>query len=432
MSVTELFRPKSVFARVMQRLREVFGAGITPKDVHDAYMPSANIGPADVSAPTKKKRITRRDLDATPVSERTDDEAYGVWFYLSDLLDQLDLAQKMVHQLRKLDTDAYKFHSKVGGTIIPETTLMRVGGLENSFVRTLPSRGLVFDIPDRKQRANLCLQLHYFCKVKQPNHVEAAKGTVYQFLFVVSDENRALTNAWCYIDVQTDGSVVPLREWGSVDVHLPPSRRASSKENAVLGGGSKRGPAITRWDFGFPYNIRYIHNMVMDEREKNGDSKLSFEEWVNLKFTAIANAYIRSDKGWQIRATKRMQTVKFNISTGRAKYFFSEREAPKTASGQKRRIFHYVEGHYRTLKDGRRSYVRGHYRGHRQFCWHGHTVTITVPGLHHPKMSEFNIAGHDVPEGVEREKDMISSDELASLLVDEGDQSGSAQNARRP
>jgi hypothetical protein len=68
-------------------------------------------------------------------------------------------------------------------------------------------------------------------------------------------------------------------------------------------------------------------------------------------------------------------------------YFFQDRDITLTSNGVKQRIFHFVAPHVR--KNG--TTVKAHFRGIREFDWAGYRVLVTIPGLHHIPLNEFNV-----------------------------------------
>lgn len=71
--------------------------------------------------------------------------------------------------------------------------------------------------------------------------------------------------------------------------------------------------------------------------------------------------------------------------------FFADRDITASVNGQRKRIFHIVRTHIR--RNGTR--VPSHFRGLREFTWHGYNIHITVPEWHHRSLAEFDVAAEN-------------------------------------
>jgi hypothetical protein len=60
-------------------------------------------------------------------------------------------------------------------------------------------------------------------------------------------------------------------------------------------------------------------------------------------------------------------------------------------NGRRKRIFHIVRTHKRTLSDGSERFVKSHFRGMRKFKWNGYDVVVSVPGKHHGELIDFPV-----------------------------------------
>jgi hypothetical protein len=87
----------------------------------------------------------------------------------------------------------------------------------------------------------------------------------------------------------------------------------------------------------------------------------------------------------RVAVTKGDMTAVFGVAIHRTAYFFQDRDYELTEHGTRKRIFHIVRPH--TRADG--TIVKMHFRGARTFHWAGYDVEITVPGLDHFMMNEF-------------------------------------------
>lgn len=112
------------------------------------------------------------------------------------------------------------------------------------------------------------------------------------------------------------------------------------------------------------------------------------EEFAARLFAWDASIAMDATDLFEVRARKDGSTVLFNVGLNDTKRFFKNRDVTtRTNSGQRKRIYHAVDEHARTLADGKIVRVRGHYRGERVFLWKGEHVTITPPELSLAKFS---------------------------------------------
>lgn len=98
---------------------------------------------------------------------------------------------------------------------------------------------------------------------------------------------------------------------------------------------------------------------------------------------------------FRVAVSKGKETATFGVNPSRAPYFFADRETTIDTTGRKQRIFHIVRPHERQLPNGKTLSVKLHFRGLRRFKWAGYDVSITVPGLHHLDIAEFDVGSID-------------------------------------
>jgi len=108
---------------------------------------------------------------------------------------------------------------------------------------------------------------------------------------------------------------------------------------------------------------------------------------------------------WSVAVTKRKDRVTFAIDQENTKKFFVDRDKTvKARDGKAKRIIHYVMPHERVLANGKRSQVREHIRGIREFDWKEFHCVITAPKFHGPLLTAiFDLPPmdpDDIPENV--------------------------------
>ena len=104
----------------------------------------------------------------------------------------------------------------------------------------------------------------------------------------------------------------------------------------------------------------------------------------------------------------------FNVALRRTSHFFRNRDLTElSASGQRKKIFHYVAEHRRATAAGRTTTVRDHYRGERRFTWSGYKVTITC---REKALRAFNIAAVEIED--DKTEGMLGMADVAEKVRD--------------
>lgn len=142
-------------------------------------------------------------------------------------------------------------------------------------------------------------------------------------------------------------------------------------------------------------------------RRKHNEAADTIEQYISWMFCTAAQLFAATDSaGLQVRASKGGITSTFSIDMLRTAYFFRDRDL-KDEGG--RRIFHIVRTHPR---------VRSHFRGARDFTWHGYQIHISVPGLHHWTASSFDVGAYEV-EPDTRVPGMMPVSAVADMVASE-------------
>jgi hypothetical protein len=88
----------------------------------------------------------------------------------------------------------------------------------------------------------------------------------------------------------------------------------------------------------------------------------------------------------RVEVSKGDMSAVFGIEPHRCPYFFKDRDVTLNVKGHRQRVFHVVKAH---IHDGKAVPMK--YRGLKEFEWAGYHVSITVPGLDHFMLPEFNV-----------------------------------------
>lgn len=291
------------------------------------------------------------------------------FYHIGDLLDQLEGARRLLRKMKTTDPDAYTFHKTVGARILAVTDAAHSERINVSFLKVLPSAGMVY-FPEFSDddKATFPLCLAYFEKfkaladVQMLNHVLA----LYRVSMVYDVDGKCYVFQYA-IGVTDDGSPILLRQ--------------RAPRQYVIQTRGKGKLSFQRMEWSFPEFLEWKH--------KDG-SREKAEVFGPKTFCLMANFYDQSNEEFQVRAERGGVSLAFNVALGRTPYFFKDREIEVAADGRRKRIFHSVDQHARTLASGKKTIVKQHYRGLRQFEWSGESITITPP---HNAMRSFDIAG---------------------------------------
>jgi hypothetical protein len=377
-------------------------------------------------------------------------EQWGQYYFRDAILDQLDTYFVYLRRMRRADKDAYELHRQLGIHLMPQSAVgsfdqwrtkeqtedlsawwksHRPGfgavsyGLDKSSVEF--ERMKFADLPPeefaRLKAANAFGRLRNRDLPENGSRISTVTGTnrdlpgldnqrigifwVPKFLYFnkwkrapahiqkVSDGDvYAMTIYWDRVDglsrsfhkrhkggVPQDYAVCVERESGQVRILrmlLNEQVNIRSSRN-----GERFSIPFKRW--GYPTECLTW---------ASGRADMSPEDYLRRCFMEAALMYESASLGSMIRveAAKGNLSAVFGVEIKRTSYFFKDRDVVLNDKGSVARIFHIVRPHTRTTKDGPID-VKMHFRGLKQFEWANHKVSITVPGLDHFHLSDFDI-----------------------------------------
>jgi hypothetical protein len=330
------------------------------------------------------------------------------------ILDELSEYFKVIRYMKAADEDNYDLYSKVGGYLLTLKDLaadqkIYMHDLSPWFKKVRPAFGCVayadrgFWEEETKKIMPRFIYWSKFKKEKSPPAIQrlVGRGDVYVMTIFWYDKvpgKRLLSAPTDFaLFVTEDGQVKALKH----KIAATKTIRAKKKD---------RGKTFTapcqKWDFAnFHYSYAKEHNLPVEEH-MIGLFCCTTQEFE----LAVMNSMIR------VAATKGEVTAVFAVDIKRSTYLFKDRETTLTIDGRRKRIFHIVSAHPRMLGN-RQTSVRIHFRGEREFTWNGYAVKITIPGLHHNDITEFNIAMHDA-EMVKDHKHHIGLKEMGNLIAE--------------
>jgi hypothetical protein len=310
----------------------------------------------------------------------------AAFHFKADILDQLDRYMVLIARMKRTDPNAYELYHRIGGTIIPRSALMELQPELSPRWRAghRPSFGCMAvaisskDIEAEKGRDSTGPRFLYFMRVEPGTvpctveHVEGGTIYVVTFYYDLPDDKSWKSGAKADIFLHIDDQC-HIRVLRTMAVTLKRIKH-------------KRGwPRTSEIPTGLHLELPHVVVEWYEKFKHKGFT--SVDDYIAHIFSMFIEVHDRPGM-LRVACTKGHLTATFTIDIERTPYFFADRNATFNQNGQKKRIFHIVRAHSR--KDGRR--VRIGFRGLRRFTWNGYDVNVTVPGLHHNLVEDFESA----------------------------------------
>lgn len=357
-------------------------------------------------------------------------ELYGEFNFRDTILDQLDRYFVFLRRMYRHDRCSYDLYRQVGATLLPysavasdKVDLQFLGQeleyksrpsdkpkLPPHFVRNMPAFGCfaygtdtLTEERERQKGTNnkncWIPKFLYFCKYRNPppEIQPASGGCVYvcTIWYDRLDKVEAGRPACFAVLAQPDGSVRVLKILVTDQIQQRVKK------------GKDRGTT-----FSIPRKAWMVPDVV-DPHE--GETKTESLERLFCNTAAFHEAVHGSM--FRVSVTRGKLTATFSLNAKRSPYFFADRDLQVNQDGVKRRIFHIVRPHKRVLASGKEIYIKLHYRGARKFTWAGYEVLITVPGLHHIPLSEFDVGSVD-SYWADKRADFVTNERMGRWLSD--------------
>jgi hypothetical protein len=303
-----------------------------------------------------------------------------------NVLDGLDSYFAWMKQLRRQWRDGYDLFSRAGGVILKKGAVVLTGFdetlLEDRNPEKWPAFGMVSFTSEFDDEESISPKLLAFRKM------EACKGYVplgnavayFHVVYFFTERNQRLgLPQEFYVGVKATGEAEPLK--------APISIRQSIR--------SRRSGRFSVYHskVDFPATLHEWN----DEWCRRHNTSRPIEAFLRTSFYVALNfSIVSSQSGVQVSVTKGTIAARFNVSPTQTAKFFRHRDL----RNGKRRIFHAVVAHQRTLSNGNTIEVCDHYRGARKFDWKDYRVTITIPDVHHKKFDEFTAKATDEEDWV--------------------------------
>lgn len=378
-------------AESLSRLWRWLASLLWPQRAERSSVVLPDAAAATFGKPQPRKRVVRSAEDVR-------------WVFRGAILDRLDEYFYCIDKLRRFDPDAYALFTKIGAAVPADRWMRPPAGTPYTGERPMTGAVTMTAVDRERPEETVAASLFYFTKIRRlPFSVEATEDDVYQ-LTVIWDDRMRDGQAWhsksvlaerCHLALSAKGDIRVLRERGVAPQHIPARSPAARR-----GGGTS---TVYHLRFGPP-------KWLVDLAKEKG--KTAQEMGAELLLLAL-ETWREALGGVRIAVRRNGVTASFGIELNRAPYFFADRGL---TDGRKRKIFHAVRSHIRTLPDGRTSEVKAHYRGTRCFAWGGYEVEITKPGAHLLLIEDgpgATMLDDDEPPPNER---MVGSRELGETL----------------
>jgi hypothetical protein len=336
----------------------------------------------------------------TKVLYELDEILHSEFNFRDTILDQLDRYYFYLGRMRRYDPCSFGFYKQLGAWLVP---YIRTGDLIRSreqikevlpefqkmspwFMQTKPAFGCVAfgtspeierverDMCDtiqsdgRKHNYFIPRFVYFIRYTMPPPEVQLMHGgDIYKLTIWFDKDNKHYRYGRPYevpIFVTPDGTVKVLKildtKWiGSQGSEYP--QRAWRKH--------------VDWK-------RYAKDHHMTDDQFFGGILYDVADAIEQCAHSVIRVSVTNDDG---------EFASFQVDAERLPYFFKDRKIELTVNGRRKPIFHMVRAHVK--RDGTSYPMR--FQGQREFDWGPYHVLITVPGLDHGRVEEFNAGCYD-------------------------------------
>lgn len=347
-----------------------------------------------------------RPPDRSAGRNRVEEPGTTRWDFRHGLLDRLDEYFACVRRVRVCDPDSYALFSRVGLTVSPDVFTNPDYEEHRRFIwRRAAFGGCLFHYDKGRVGQHIYVSFVYFHKVSNPSGVQWAGGDVYA-LTLVYDDRGSKRDQWrsagvelgvCHIAVGADGSMRLLKEAVVVSREVRPCDKRGRRSRDVI--------QVKTIQWRFP--------AWMHDHDASGKRP---EEWAPGVLRMVAGTCESAAAKVSVRVNRAGCVAVFGIDVRRARRFFADRDVTALAAdGRRKRIFHHVKAHDRTLTKGVVG-VRDHYRGMQDFSWQSYDVHIVSPHLDLTTLTAPSRYTDDIPD---RERSQfLDTDRAGELLAD--------------
>lgn len=140
-------------------------------------------------------------------------------------------------------------------------------------------------------------------------------------------------------------------------------------------------------------------------------------------FVAMHDWWSTRDSRWNVVVKKNGERVTFGVNDNQTPYYFKDRDKSiKTATGQTKKIVHYVKEHERKVND-KTTVVKEHIRGLQEFDWAGYHCQVISPRFQAKTAAVFTLPSVDVEDAAP--SNVVYFSKVGKMLAD-------AEETRRP
>ena len=329
-----------------------------------AHEPSAlEIDIGEQALPRRKRGRPRKD-EAHQISGMGRIQFH----FRDDILEQLDDYFESIRLMRLIDPEHYALYAKIGASIASRNNACMARSLSvmqdemSGGIDELPAFSCVF-FSKSASKGNgddilIPARFAYTTKIK---------GQVLEGLEPARHDETIFSVSTIY---DYRGKPAHLCFHVGVSVHGVRALKEKRFDRQEI----RHRQGDTRVSYASHVAWRHSGGLVDMLQEKGWRNKpgATVHDVADFFFATAISANINQERVFQVRADNGHETAAFAISVGRAPYFFKDREIEVNENGQRRRIFHFIEGY--TRSDGVE--VRAHTKGLRGFDWNGYRMHI--------------------------------------------------------
>lgn len=349
----------------------------------------------------------RLDLcQPTEIQSQTETLSEASFYHIGDILDRLDEYFYWLRRLKIFDPVAYQAYSQIGGNIMSSAGIFAMNRevLFNIHPDKWPTF-LMLSFPDNdesKNRSNndpkVSVKLLYFTKIAYGPFIPWGDTFYEGTIFYSSKKVRIDFPAKFYVGVSSSGEIRALRS------SLTKSQTITSRRHG-------------KFDV-FHHSIGYPEILIELAQFPEEIALAETPSGVACRLMSWAlNMTIAAETGIQVNIVKSDVVGRFSVPLSRTAYFFKDRDIQVNVNGSRKKIFHAVREHTRTLPNGRKTTVKSHFRGIRRFDWNGYEILITVAGHHHIALSELNMKALDEDREIELGHDLGRTMDIKAAMT---------------
>jgi len=322
-------------------------------------------------------------------------EFWGTFNFRDTILKQLDRYWVYIERMKRHDPDAYEFYKRLGATIRPYVASHT--NFKHEYFKKYKGEELekykeeIELSPWFKQHwpafGCVCLGTNPLDEERERTDLEGRLWTP-KFIYF----NRIKTDPWpWFVQPVHGGKLYVITVWWDRPDH-PKSKNKWGVPNdfpiwvsddgntirALKTRETSTGNIRSDYDWRIPYAYKEW------AKQYGLTAQLHLSHLFVLATASVERTYYATCR---VEVTKGDLTAVFGIEPDRIPYFFRDRDVTLDKHGRKQRVFHAVRAHVRA--DGTPVPIR--YRGLREFEWAGYHVSITVPGLDHFLLQDFDL-----------------------------------------